>query len=303
VEKALSQVRALYKAEGKYETPASSATASWGYSIKSSGGRQTLATLKYYGLIDVSGDGDNRKVKVSSTALDILLDTREDETEKKKLIRKVALTPPVHKALLDTYPDGLASDGTVTHYLVKTLGYSPDAAREVLAEFKQTSAYADLYGAPVEGGETNAATNNLAESARSPIEVGSKIQWTSGGVDQLVTPATVLGLSADGAWVFIDASESAVPADEVTVVKPATATEVKPPMAPPEVLAAREALKVSALPTPTDGQTILSQGKLKSGSFEIRVTGEIGPKEIGKIIKLLEAQKQILSEDDEDEDE
>ena len=49
-----------------------------------------------------------------------------------------------------------------------------------------------------------------------------------------------------------------------------------------------------------EGQTILSLGKLKSGTFEIRVTGEIGAKEIGKIIKVLEAQKEILSDEDDD---
>lgn len=47
-----------------------------------------------------------------------------------------------------------------------------------------------------------------------------------------------------------------------------------------------------------ENQVILSQGKLKSGAFEVRVTGEIGAKEIGKIIQLLEAQKLILSDDD-----
>jgi hypothetical protein len=305
IDKALSQVRLLFKNEGKYETPASTATAAWGYSIKSSGGRQALATLKYYGLIDVSGDGDGRKVKVSSVALDILQDTREDETEKKKLIRKVALTPAIHKALYESYPDGLASDGTVTHYLVKEQGYSMDAARDVLAGFKQTCAYAGLYDAsnkvdkPSDSVDTPASKDDLPK-----VEAGCKVQWTSAGVDQFVTPATVLALSDDGDWVFVDQSDAAVPLKEVTVIEATEAMPkvAAPPPLPPAVLAAREALKGNAGSTLREGQTILSQGKLKAGTFEIRVTGEIGAKEIGKIITLLKAQKLILSDDEEDDE-
>lgn len=306
VEKAISQVQILYKNEGKYETPAGTATAAWGYSIKSSGGRQALATLKYYGLIEVSGDGDGRKVKVSSIALDILQDTREDETEKQKLIRKVALAPAIHKALFDAYPDGLASDGTVTHYLVKEQGYSPDAARDVLAEFKQTCAYAGLYAAANKVDKVTRPADTVGDEEVLPkVEIGCKIQWTSAGVDQFATPALVLGLSDDGHWVFVDQSDAAVPVKEVTVIDGADAPlkTLIPPAMPAAVLAAREALKGSTQsPALSEGQTILSQGKLKSGTFEVRVTGEVGAKEIGKIIKLLEAQKLILSDDDEDDE-
>jgi hypothetical protein len=302
IDKALNQVVQLYKNEGKYETPANTATASWGYSIKSSGGRQALATLKYYGLIDVSGDGDSRKVKVSATALDILQDTREDDTEKKKLIRKVALTPAIHKALYESYPEGLASDGTVTHYLVKEQGYSPDAARDVLAEFKQTCSYAGLYDAANKVDKPAKPTDTPLDKEELPkVEAGYKIQWTSAGVDQFATPATVLGLSDDGNWVFVDQSDAAVPLKEVTVTEAVDAIPkvTQPPPTPPAVLAAREALKGALGSTVREGQTILSQGKLKSGTFEIRVTGEVGAKEIGKIIMILEAQKLILSDEDE----
>jgi len=32
------------------------------------------------------------------------------------------------------------------------------------------------------------------------------------------------------------------------------------------------------------------------------VSGDIGPKEIGKLIKLLDAQREVLSDDDDEED-
>src|SRR4051812_48542946 len=103
VHKAIEQARALYEKEGDYAAPLTSAVAAWGYSTKSSGGRQTLATLRYYGLIDVAGDGDGRKIKVSDIARRIILDQREDDSEKKKLIRAVALSPSAHRALFEQY--------------------------------------------------------------------------------------------------------------------------------------------------------------------------------------------------------
>ncbi len=68
-----------------------------------------------------------------------------------------------------------------------------------------------------------------------------------------------------------------------------------PPPIPPHLAAALQL----APPPLGKGQSILSQGKLRDGSFEVRVTGDIGSREIGKIIKVLEAQKEILADEDE----
>src|SRR6476661_192373 len=110
VQKALEQVKALYEQEKEYAAPFASALKAWGYGAKSSGGRQTLATMKYYGLIEITGEGDSRRIKVSDFAFKSLRDPREDDTEKRQSIRRVALTPAAHKLLLDEYPNGLASD-------------------------------------------------------------------------------------------------------------------------------------------------------------------------------------------------
>lgn len=37
----------------------------------------------------------------------------------------------------------------------------------------------------------------------------------------------------------------------------------------------------------------------KDANYRIIVTGDLGPREIGKLIKLLEAQKAVLADDDE----
>lgn len=228
VQKALEKAKALYQSEGDYSAPISSATSAWGYSAKSSGARQTLATLKYYGLIDVSGDGDSRKVKVSEIGRRILLDQREDTTEKKQLIRKVALTPSIHKTLYEQYPSGLASDGSVTHFLVFEQDYNETAAKELLSEFKETARFATLYEPASELDKSSNSGQSLGLEGRlSDLKVGDLIQWTTQGIDQFPKGAVVLGFSDDGQWVFTDQGSSGIPVKEINILE---APAVPPPM-------------------------------------------------------------------------
>jgi hypothetical protein len=145
IKQAIEKAQALYDAEGKYPAPMSSAFKAWGFSEKSSGGRDVRASLRYYGLINVEGDGDTGKVKLTEDALKVIMDTREDQTEKKAIIRRLALMPAIHKKLVEKFPDGLKSDDTVEHYLKFDESYSQGAASEVLAVFKETATYTGIF--------------------------------------------------------------------------------------------------------------------------------------------------------------
>lgn len=145
LEKAVVKAKALYDAEGKYPAPMSSAFKAWGFSAKSSGGRETRAALRYFGLIVIEGDGETGKVKLTDKALRVLLDDREDQSEKLVLIQELALTPKVHKEIYEKFPDGIKSDATVEHFLVFDEGFNKSAAGEVVAVFKATALYAGLF--------------------------------------------------------------------------------------------------------------------------------------------------------------
>lgn len=147
VQKALEKAEALFLREKSNPAPLVSALEAWGYGPKSSGGRQTLATMKYYGLIEVTGEGDARLIRVSEVARRIILDKREDGSEKRALIRQVALTPTAHRAIYQRYSSELPSDGTVHHFLVFERNFNDDAARELISEYKQTAAFVGLYEA------------------------------------------------------------------------------------------------------------------------------------------------------------
>lgn len=239
VHKAVGQAKALYDQEGDYPAPLPSAMKAWGYGPKSSGGRQTLATMRYYGLVEVTGEGDGRKVKVSDVARRIILDPREDQTEKRQLIRRVALMPTVHKTLHDHYPTGLPSDGSVRHFLMFEQGFNKEAAQELLTEFKETASYVGLYE-PQKNVDISTVKddNNGGENELPTVKEGDRIQWTSQGADQFSNGALVLGLSEDGQWVFTDQSDAAVPLKEVSVMEQAqpTGASATPPPVPAHLL-------------------------------------------------------------------
>jgi hypothetical protein len=145
LKQAIAKAKAQYDAEGKYPAPMPSAFAAWGFSIKSSGGRAVRASLKYFGLVTVEGDNKTGKVKLTDDALRIILDEREDQTEKKALIRKLALLPSIHRVLAEQYPEGIKSDSTVEHSLIFDHGFNKSAATELVSQFKLTADFAGLF--------------------------------------------------------------------------------------------------------------------------------------------------------------
>lgn len=145
LKEALEKAQAQYEAEGKYPAPLSSAFKAWGYSAKSSGGRDVRASLRYFGLITVEGDGDQATVKLTEDALRVITDKREDQSEKRALIRRLALNPTAHKKLWAKYPEGIVSEASAAHYLQWNEGFNESAAEALVAEFKSTAAFAGLY--------------------------------------------------------------------------------------------------------------------------------------------------------------
>jgi len=204
VYKAIERVQELYNQEGAHAAPLKSALAAWGYGPKSSGGRQTLATMKYYGLIDVTGEGDGRMIRVSEIARKIILDKREDGAEKRALIRQVALMPTAHKTLYQEYPSGLPSDGTVHHFLVFRKQFNNEAANELLAEFKQTASHIGLYEPQTVVDKSQEEPDSEdADEDRLPIRVGDRIQWLSNGIEQFPGGALVEAIHPGGEWLWV----------------------------------------------------------------------------------------------------
>jgi len=234
IAKALENVKALYAQEKEYAAPLASALKAFGYGPKSSGGRQALATMKYYGLIDVTGEGDARRIKASEIALKIIRDPREDETEKRQHIHRVAMTPVAHKLLHEEYRDSLASDGTVLYFL-HGQGFNEAAARELLAEFKETASFIGLYE-PHKLVDKPIAKEDSGDADEEPpvIAVGDLIQWVSNGADQFPDGAVVEAVHPSGAWLWVSEklTKSGIPMNQVELLERGRGDPNMPPPRP-----------------------------------------------------------------------
>src|SRR2546426_2793118 len=97
LEDALRRGQVLYRAEKQHSTPVSAALAHWGFAPTSSQGQVVLAALKKFGLLEDDGRGPKREVRLTKDAVGIILDERENSTERQQAIQRAALTPPIHK--------------------------------------------------------------------------------------------------------------------------------------------------------------------------------------------------------------
>jgi hypothetical protein len=126
--------------------------------------------------------------------------------------------------------------------------------------------------------------------------IGDLVQWTSGGVDQFETPRRVRGIHRrDGKeWAFIEGTNTGVILSELTVVTPKPgAASLPSPTAPPDPI---------TVPSMNKEREYLRGVLSRDTSYRLLVSGDIGPKELGKMIKLLQAQKAILEDEPDKED-
>lgn len=138
---ALERARAFYEKEHRHETEPEVAVRHWGYSPRSSGGNQTLAALRAFGLLEMVGEG---KVRLTEKAVRILLDEREESPERGQLLRQAALSPALHARIWERYKGVLPSDATLRLYLVADEGFNERSVDEFIAELKETLEHAEI---------------------------------------------------------------------------------------------------------------------------------------------------------------
>lgn len=226
---ALSRVRAVYDAERRNWAPVSSLYAHWGYSATSSGGRQVLAALNSYGLLEFQGSGPNREARVSPRALKWLTDLPDKEAA----LREAALAPRLHKELWDKYSQGgLPSDQTLRAYLIEQRRFNPDTVESFIQQFRATLAFAKVQ----EGAILDAKPSPTpAETPDDPPRSGDIVQWESQGVLQLAEPRRLTSVSPDGQWAFVEGSPTGLPLAEIKIVRRAAPPHGTPAMSPPAI--------------------------------------------------------------------
>jgi hypothetical protein len=217
LQKALEKAELLRVAEGgrpKHYSPRAAIAKAWDMGEKTGPTKQTIAALGYFGLFEFEGNGEDRSARLTETALKILLDKQPVSAERDALIQRVALVPAAHKKLWDQWKAALPSDPTVETFLVRDNAFSEDGARDLIAEYKATIAFAKL-DQPITIPDKN--DGELPKTA----EVGDLVQVVIGGALQLEKPKRVRAIQEhEGSfWVFVEDHETGVPMNQVEVVE------------------------------------------------------------------------------------
>ncbi len=128
-----------------------------GYSPRSGGGMQLVASMKKYGFLEDSGSTDTRAVRVSDLANSILLDARPSSPERDSLIRKAALTPKLNAEIRERWPHGLPDDSTIRYWLASERAFNEKYIPAYLKALRETFEYAKLDSAPDTGDDSDEA--------------------------------------------------------------------------------------------------------------------------------------------------
>lgn len=114
----------------------------WKYSEKSSGGNQTISALKMYGLIDDSGNNEQRRLFFTPKGLRYFRDEREDVLAELK--REFALAPPLMRSLWNKWGTTPPADNIARSYLKIDLQMSDQSARSALGTYKENLDFAGV---------------------------------------------------------------------------------------------------------------------------------------------------------------
>lgn len=268
----------------------------WGYGGDNGKSRQTMAALNHFGLLEYVGRGDQRQVRLSGLSHRIVLDRVPDSLEKAAALREAALLPAIYAKLWNQYGAALPLDVVIDTFLTRDCGYGIEAAGNVLEGYKETFRFAGL-DAPSQQKPDSPTRSDKTLEPNGP-EVGDLVQVEVDG-ELVLEHATRLRAIKDHEgrkWGFVDGSETGFLLENAIVDQKGDSARstVNFPTLPIELL--------ESATTSIVGEREWLRGPLsKAASYRLFVLGEIGPREIGKLIKLLEAQKAVLADDD-DED-
>lgn len=142
LEKALERASELQKEHDRHWVRPQSAGTAWGYSEKSSGWRTTLASLLMYGILQDTGSGNDRKVKLTEDAWRYLVDERPEH--RAAILKKLALSPKLMREIWGIWGSKPPGDAECRSQLRIERGFTDDGAQEFLAIYKANIAFAKL---------------------------------------------------------------------------------------------------------------------------------------------------------------
>jgi hypothetical protein len=278
LEKAIARARELYDADQRgNEMPISGAFAVWKYSEKSSGGFQTVAALKMYGLLEDAGSKEARKVKLTKHALDYFRDEREEMRAGK--LKAFATNPGLFAILFNKHWGAEVPNDAVARSQLKVDGeLNEQSARAALGIYKENMAFAKLKGdGIIQELQQNADEATSRNDLLPPPKIGDYVQWTSNGVDQFKPPRKVTNII--GRHAFVHGSNTGIDMSELTVTTAPAPTPIG-------------ATKAPATPAPANADE--NPISVLLASNRLQITADVDYNGLEKLELMLAKYKEIL---------
>ncbi|MCH9052752.1 MAG: hypothetical protein IIA72_17045 [Proteobacteria bacterium] len=213
---AIGRAEAMGQAFRRHPARIENVASHWGYKPTSSGTAQTIAALKSFGLIEITGTGTSRKVQLTDLARRILSDERPGAWE--KAIAEAAIKPKLIAEYWEHWRMDRPMDAECISELTLEKGFNDIAARRFLKVYDDTIAFTNPLSddrMSLEGVDKNGDGDRDGPT----VAVGAYIQWESEGALQFPTPRRVTGVSEDETFVFVEGSNTGIPMSEIQLAE------------------------------------------------------------------------------------
>jgi hypothetical protein len=294
--KAIQAIKKIHEADRRNPIDREVAVKHMGYSGSSGAADKSLASLIHYGLLEKYGKGE---VRVTALAVDILHPAKaEDRTT---ALVESAFRPQIFADLRERFGFHV-SEEALRSYLVRE-DFLDRAIMPVIHGYLETCRYLEQEKVfESGGGQAPSAPESHDEDGDlltvfGGAKVGDLVQWEINGALQMERPMRVRLVTDDGKWAAVEGSETGIPMDQVIVQERSTAAASPAPTFKIDTQTDRAAPAVVA------GETEWMRNRVgRETSVRLLVSGTMGAKEIGKLITLLEAQRAVLDDDEEEAD-
>lgn len=149
IEEAIGKAQQIWSAEKRNAAPVEVVSKDWGYSPTSSSGKMAVAALLHYGLLENSGAGQQRMVKLTGRALDIILDEVADSPRRVQAVKDAVRAPKLYADIMAKWPpQELPSDQTLRFYLLREKSFNEGSIASFIKDFRASISFAKLDKTP-----------------------------------------------------------------------------------------------------------------------------------------------------------
>jgi hypothetical protein len=141
---AIDKAKLIYQSERRSAAPVAVVVQHCGMDIKNSSGLRLIAALKQYGLLIEEGSKEDREVRLSDRALDILFAESDDSSKRISAIKAAALAPPIHKKIWEKYNGEIPSTANLKSYLLRELDFNDAHVDRFIKTFLATIGFAKV---------------------------------------------------------------------------------------------------------------------------------------------------------------